>query len=446
MSLLRNRNFICLQTGWGISGLGSQLQSFAFALYILQRTGSAMQFAVTLCLQIIPTVLLAPFSGYLADRWNRKRQIVLFDLLSAAMALLFWGIFRATGRLSVAQVYLCVAFLAGLQEFTSTTSSGLMQAVIPPEDFTAQKTVGSIIQSLTAVAGPALGGAVYGAAGLGPVLLANAVSFFACALLECCIRLRPTDRPQGREGHRLEQFFLSQREAIQYVRHNRFLQSFLVIVPALNFIVPATDVGLMTVAQNRFRVGSAVMGVASAAVAVGMAVGALFAGRFGSRRVERMGLSIMICRVTALIALAFAGGGMLLFAGGRILPGTAVFRLLVLVSAVIAGCCGFISVHISAAFMRNIAPEIIGRTSALTGAVTVSAAPLGQVIAGALLSTLPAGAMYLAEGVFSALTMLFAGKTDRKAARSVIIEKDGATSPYREGYNGQIGSPHGGSH
>ena len=446
MSLLHNRNFLRLQIGWGISGLGSQLQAFAFSLYVLRLTGSAMQFAVTLCLQIVPSVLLAPFSGYLADRWDKKRQIVLFDLLSAAATLLFWGIFRVTGRLNVAQVYLCVAFLAGLQEFTSTTSCGLMQAVIPPEDFTAQKTVGSMILCRTAVAGPALGGAVYGVAGLGVVLLAIAVSVFLCAVLESCIRLQPTGQRQGDKGRRLEQFFLSQREAMQYVRHSRFLQSFLVIVPALNFIVPSTDVGLMTVAQNRFHIDSAVMGAASAAVAVGMAVGALLAGRVGADRVARIGLQTMIFRVTALIALTFTVGGGLLFAGGRILPDTAVFWLLVFASAAVAGCCGFISVHISAAFMRNVEPAIIGRTSALTGAFTVSAAPLGQVVAGALLSVLPAGAMYLAEGAFSALTMLFAGQTGRKAAQSAIIRADGATPPHREGYDGQVGSPHGGSH
>ena len=429
MSLLRNRNFMLLQTGWSISYLGTQLQALAFSLYILEISGSAMQVAVTLCLQIVPTMLMAPFSGYLADRWDRKRQIVCFDLLSAGVTFLFFVWYVTQGRLPVYGVYLCVLLLAGLQEFTSSASSGLMQAVVPVRDVNAQQAAGSVLRSLTLVAAPAIGGLLYGALGLSAALLGNAVSFLICAGMEGGIRMpgRP-GRKEGRPAHPVHSFFSAQREATAYIRRSPFLQSFLVVGAVLNFIVSSVDVGLMVVSQKTFAVSSSGLGAANSAVAVGMTAGALLAGLLGGPT-ERLGLRTVIRLATAWIAAAFAGGGALLLFGHGPLPAVAAYLLFVACHAVVAGCCGFISVRISSAFQKNVAPRIIGRTSALTGAVLVSAAPLGQVAAGTLLSCLPYAAMYGIESGLSVLTMFFARHMDRNRPASAIIEKDGQLPP-----------------
>lgn len=108
MSLLRNRNYLLLRTAWSISSFGTKVQSFAFSLYVLAITGSAVQFSITLCMQMLPIVLFAPFSGFAADRLNRKVQIVLYDILSALTVTVLLFLYLLNGKLSVLLIYACV--------------------------------------------------------------------------------------------------------------------------------------------------------------------------------------------------------------------------------------------------------------------------------------------------------------------------------------------------
>lgn len=423
MRLIHNRNFMRLQTGWSLSYLGTQLQAFAFSLYILRKTGSAMQFALTLCMEIFPSLLLAPLSGYLADRWDRRRQIVCFDLLSAGVTALFLGWFEMKGSLPVAGVYLCVLLLAGLGEFTSTAASGLMQAVVPPADVAAQQTAGSVLRSLTAVAAPALGGVLFGFSGLAAALLLNAVSFLLCACLENLVRvpaaeIRPAANPEEKF---IRRFLTAQREAMTYIRRSPFLQSFLLLVTALNFILPSADVGLMTLSQQIFAVSSAGIGAANAVIMSGMAVGALCANvGFRGRRVS---LREAVQQTVMQTAGAFAACAVLLAAVsfGWLRPALG-YGLFVALHAAIAVSCGFLSVRVSTEFQRSVDPHVIGRTSALTGAVSVGAAPLGQLVAGALLSLGPGAVLYGTESGFSGLTLFFARRITRVGSESAIIK------------------------
>ena len=114
MALLKNRNYLLLRTGWSVSSLGTQLQSFAFSLYVLAVTGSATQFSVTLCMEVLPMILFAPLCGYLSDRFDRKKQVIGYDLLCAATVFAFYFIDRANGKLEIYQIYACVFLLLSL--------------------------------------------------------------------------------------------------------------------------------------------------------------------------------------------------------------------------------------------------------------------------------------------------------------------------------------------
>ncbi len=71
---IKNRNFRYLMFGKLISLLGSNLQTFAFSLYVLNITGSATEFSKMLVVSLIPEILLTPFAGVLVDKIDRKKS------------------------------------------------------------------------------------------------------------------------------------------------------------------------------------------------------------------------------------------------------------------------------------------------------------------------------------------------------------------------------------
>ena len=81
---LFTRNFTLLLLGQISSLLGNYTLKFALSMYVLDKTGSASIFASLLAAALLPTILLSPLGGILADRADRRRSMVTLDVLSGA--------------------------------------------------------------------------------------------------------------------------------------------------------------------------------------------------------------------------------------------------------------------------------------------------------------------------------------------------------------------------
>ena len=84
----KTKTFSLLLTGQGISLLGNSMLDLALSMYVLEVTGSAALFAAFLAAAMVPTILLAPLGGVLADRGNPKAMMVGLDLASGTLTLL----------------------------------------------------------------------------------------------------------------------------------------------------------------------------------------------------------------------------------------------------------------------------------------------------------------------------------------------------------------------
>ena len=89
---LYDKNFNILVLGQIISLFGSSIQRFALSLYLLDLTGSASVFATILAISMIPVVLISPIAGMLADRGDKKKLMVLLDVLSAVLLMAYAGV------------------------------------------------------------------------------------------------------------------------------------------------------------------------------------------------------------------------------------------------------------------------------------------------------------------------------------------------------------------
>lgn len=109
---LRTRDFRLLVAGLGISLFANLMLRFAMSMWVLDETGSAAAFASILTASILPTILLSPLGGVMADRTNRRTVMVALDALSAVTVLVCAAIFSAAGfnlaAIAVMQVVLAV--------------------------------------------------------------------------------------------------------------------------------------------------------------------------------------------------------------------------------------------------------------------------------------------------------------------------------------------------
>lgn len=96
-SSLRSANFILLVLGQGISLFGNTMLRFAMSMWVLDETASSTTFATVLAISVIPTILISPFGGVMADRVSKRAMMVALDIISGIVTLLATVFFALSG-------------------------------------------------------------------------------------------------------------------------------------------------------------------------------------------------------------------------------------------------------------------------------------------------------------------------------------------------------------
>ena len=190
---LRFRDFRMLIFGRFIAALGEQMVSVAIGWELYERTQSAFALGLVGLVQVLPVVILVFVSGHVADRFNRKRIVVITQILLGVCSLGLAALTLTQGSLVL--IYLVLLMVGILRAFNNPAASTLLPQTIPPEKFTSAAAWSSSAWQFAAVFGPALGGfmiAIFKSAA--QVFLLDAVAATIFAILVVQIRGRQIAR------------------------------------------------------------------------------------------------------------------------------------------------------------------------------------------------------------------------------------------------------------
>src|SRR5260221_9062037 len=168
-SLWLNRDYMLLWSGQVVSNVGTQVSTLAFPLLILAVTGSPAQAGFVGALRALPYVIFSLPAGALLDRWDRKRTMILCDT-GRALSLASIPVALATGHLTIIQLYLVSLIEGTLFVFFNIAEAACLPRVVPKEQLPAATAQNMATDGVTTLIGPSLGGALYTAGGVLPVL------------------------------------------------------------------------------------------------------------------------------------------------------------------------------------------------------------------------------------------------------------------------------------
>lgn len=180
---MKNKNFIIIVIGQIISLFGNAIQRFSMSLYLLEFTGSTAAFANILAISTIPYILFAPIAGMLSDNVNRKKIMVYLDLFcSILIGGYAFVVFSGNDhKLIVAAVMFMLSICYTLYGPAVTAS---IPQVVDEEKLTSANGIISQVGSVVNFLGPILAGILYGIVGIKLIVIINAISFFASAVME----------------------------------------------------------------------------------------------------------------------------------------------------------------------------------------------------------------------------------------------------------------------
>lgn len=363
--LLHNRNFRLLWIGQAASSFGSAMSLTVFPLFLIACGYSTWHIGALGSVVLLVGWLARVPAGYLADRFDQKRIMVVSDVARGASAILV-AICALAGRMPLA-LALAVTIVSNvaLETFRPALAKAIQTSVAPAQIATATAVTQARGYAVN-IAAPFVAGVLL-ALGTALPFMVDALTFTLSLL--CVVALRPAPR-RHRPDERPIRFLPAIGEGWRYVTRDPFLRWASIYCAVLNLAYSAlTYVVLLGI--GREKQGAVAVGTTLTAAAVAGLCGALL-GPWVSRRVP---LRLIIATGPAISA-AFLGGAWVSQSAWALGGG---FVALCLMTPVLG-------VTFSAILAVCVPEEIYGRTVATTGFVTQVLQPLGPLAAGMLLA------------------------------------------------------------
>jgi MFS family permease len=363
--LRASRDLRLLIIGELVSGFGAQAVLVALPFQIYLETGSAFLTGLLGAVELVPLIAMSLLGGAIADRFDRRRLLLLVQIgLIAAPAGL--AAITLAGDPPLWGLYVLGGALAGFNAVQNVVRSAIIPNLVEPRLLRSALALNFGLYQLTLVVGPGVGGVLIAWLGVGATYVIDAASCFA--MVAAVIALTP-QLPIGGEGPELG-IWKSIAEGLRFVRGNQALMgSFAIDLVAMTFGMPRALFPVLSVSV--YGAGAAGTGLLYAAVSAGATVAALTTGWLAHAR--RLG------RITIFAVLAWGAAIALAGLVSSLWPAAALLAIAGAADSVSAVCRSTINQTVTPDHMR-------GRMSSVVSLVVTRGPRLGDVESGAVAS------------------------------------------------------------
>jgi MFS family permease len=370
-----------------LSSSGTWLQNVAVPFVVFRLTGSGAWLGVTGFLSYVPMVLTGPLAGSIADRFDRRRVLMVCGLAQTLLTVALW-LDYASGERRILVIIVLLALNSTAAGFSVASWQAFVTELVPRKHLLNAVTLNSAQFNAARAFGPAVGGIVLATLGASWSFFINAMTFVAMIVALLFVHVARVERPPrtGRSKPIAEMI-----TAIRYVRGEAGIMVCLMVVFALGFFGGPLFNLLVVFADRVYDIGDGAYGLLAGCLGAGAIIAAPFVAGRGTRTSRSTMLTIaMVGYGIALISLAAApvaivGAVALLFAG--------------------AGYLG-ISSTLNTTVQMQVAETMRGRVLALYVMVLTIAIPIGSLIQGWLVDLI--GVQWTVAGAGVLFLVVFA--------------------------------------
>jgi len=349
-------------TGETISSFGSSITQFALPLLVFKLTGSAVSLGIAFAMFGLPHLFFGLVIGAWADRLDRKRLMIVVDLLSAAMVASV-PLASVAGVLSIWWIFACGFALATLGIFFQAAEFAAIPSLVERDQLvTANGRIQASFSAATIV-GPLAAGAVLALVPIESLLYIDALTFVVSALALALIA-RPFNAPRQAVRSSIRADVV---EGLRYVLQHPVLRNISAMMAIINLVSVTVYAQIVLFAKQRFAVSDSELGLLFAADGAGVVVMSLAAGPLRSRySFGNVALGALMLSGVMTIALAYAP----------------TYLLAVAFSAASSGLGILFNINTGSLRQAIVPNHLLGRIITIAMVLGFSASPLGATIGG----------------------------------------------------------------
>ncbi len=293
-AVFKNRRFRSMWVAQLVATIGDSLVDIAAAILVYRITGSALSVGLVLMATAAPALVIGLFAGVVVDRYDRKRIMVVCDVLRGLMVLSIPFIIS----FGIGWLYVAVALISGVGTFFHPAHASVLPEIATDEELAAANSMLAISGFGSTALGFAAGGTIAAAANLEWAFYVNAVTFFTSALIISRIAI---PKLQVDESTNAESVFVNLSSGLRYLWQSEILRSFLIISAGVAVAFGLHNALLLPFAVEALGATEFVFGLQEGLTSLAFVFGSLFMASRADRLREGQWLTI------ALIGMGVVG-------------------------------------------------------------------------------------------------------------------------------------------
>lgn len=262
-------DFLILWSTQSLSQLGSSMTAFALTLWLYEQTGSSLKTATLTICSYAPYVIMSIFAGALSDRFDKKKTMLVCDLLAALSTLTVLMLYL-TDHLAVWQLY-AVNAVSGLMNTVQQPASEVATTLlIPKEQYQRASGLQSLSRSLISILNPLFATALYGLAGL-ELVIALDLGSFAIAFLALLFLIRIPKAAEEKQ----ESILKLAKGGIEYLKNTPMILTMILFLSGINLVASAFDAALPGYVIPNPKGGTVMLGIVTSFAGIAMIFGSV---------------------------------------------------------------------------------------------------------------------------------------------------------------------------
>ena len=367
------KRFFMIWSGQAVSQLGSRLVGFAFVWHLTSTYHSATVLSIATLVSVLPDVIISPIAGALIDRWNRKRVMIITDILTAILTLVLALLFAFTD-VQIWQIYLVMFLRSTFGAFqwpAMLTSTSLM---VPKEQLSRISGLNQTLAGAMGILAPPLGAFLVAMLPMWGVLSIDIVTALVAVVPLLFFHIpQPEVKHEEKDanGKSRSNLWKDLAEGFKYVLTLPGLLAVILSAMLINFLVSPAFSLLPLMVTDYFKKGAIELGLIESVISIGFLAGGLLLSIWGGFK-NRL--------VTSFVFLVVMGLSIALFG---LVPNSQ-FYLALGVLALVGIANPLVNGPVHAALQARVDPDKQGRVFTLLSSGATLAMPIGLAIAGPL--------------------------------------------------------------
>ena len=362
------RTFLILWGSQAVSTLGTAMTNFALIIWVYDIKGTASSLTLLSVFSFLPSILFCFIAGTIADRWDKKRIMLLSDLMAALGTVIIFVLYISSA-LQIWNLYIINFLLSCMNAFQNPASYVATSLLVPEKHYVRVSGLQAFSGSVVTILAPSLGSALFSFGGLKMVLMVDLISF----VLAFCILLFFIKIPEIETKVEAvkDSFIKSCMVGINFLKEHAALLRIILLFTFVNFIAKMGGYGMLpALILSRTGNNQIALGMVEAAVGIGTLVGSILVTLMKPTK-NRINVIFVACGISFLLGDV-----------GQSLTHTLPLWIAVAFASNVP--MAFLNANLTAVMRTNIPIEMQGRVFAARDTVQYSTIPIGLFLGGVL--------------------------------------------------------------